>query len=132
MTEPKKLDPIISEFATQEEADEYDAWFKQQVQESLDDPRPGIPHEEAMAHVRETIKRAAARGLAEGEQTAYEMLDPIVSQFATQREADDYDAWFRAKVQAALDDPRPGVPHDQAMARIDAAIRKTAARSRGR
>ena len=25
-----------------------------------------------------------------------------------------YDAWFRAKVQEALDDPRPAIPHDQA------------------
>jgi len=24
-----------------------------------------------------------------------------------------HDAWFRAKVQEALDDPRPGIPHDQ-------------------
>jgi hypothetical protein len=27
------------------EAAAYDAWFRQQVQEALDDPRPGIPHE---------------------------------------------------------------------------------------
>ena len=61
MTEPKKLDPIISEFATQEEADEYDAWFKQQVQESLDDPAPDVPHEEVMREAREIIRRAAER-----------------------------------------------------------------------
>jgi len=24
-----------------------------------------------------------------------------------------HDAWFRAKVQEALDDPRPGIPHEQ-------------------
>ena len=24
-----------------------------------------------------------------------------------------HDAWFRAKVQRALDDPRPAIPHDQ-------------------
>jgi len=24
-----------------------------------------------------------------------------------------HDAWFRAKVQAALDDPRPAIPHDE-------------------
>lgn len=29
-----------------------------------------------------------------------------------------HDAWFRSKVQAALDDPRPSVPHEEAMARI--------------
>jgi DNA-damage-inducible protein J len=25
----------------------------------------------------------------------------------------DFDAWFRAKVQEALDDPRPGIPHEE-------------------
>ena len=133
--EPTKLDPIISEFATQEEADEYDAWFRQQVQESLDEPGPDIPHEEVMRQVRETIERAAARGLAEGRQAAYrdqDTLDPIISEFATRTEADEHDAWFRAKVQAALDDPRPGIPHDEAMRRVDDAIRKAAALARGR
>lgn len=42
-------------------------------------------------------------------------LSPIVSEFETQEQADSYDRWFRAKVQAALDDPRPGIPHDEAM-----------------
>jgi len=133
MTDPKKqptkLDPIISEFATQEEADEYDAWFRQKVQEALDDPGPDIPHEEVMRQVRETIERAAARGLAEGKQAAFEdRLDPIISEFETQAEADDYDAWFRAKVQAAIDDPGELIPHDQAMARIRATIDRVSKR----
>lgn len=51
-------------------------------------------------------------------------LDPIVSEFATTEEAEAYDAWFRAKVQESLDDPRPPIPHDQAVARIDAALAK--------
>ena len=133
MTDPKKqptkLDPIISEFATQEEADEYDAWFRQKVQEALDDPGPDIPHEEVMRQVRETIERAAARGLAEGKQAVFEdRLDPIISEFETQAEADDYDAWFRAKVQAAIDDPGELIPHDQAMARIRATIDRVSKR----
>jgi DNA-damage-inducible protein J len=28
-----------------------------------------------------------------------------------------YDAWFRAKVQEALDDPRPLIPHEEVMKR---------------
>ena len=31
------------------------------------------------------------------------------------REAREHDAWFRAEVQRALDDPRPGIPHDAVM-----------------
>ncbi len=45
-------------------------------------------------------------------------LDPLVSEFETEEQAASYDRWFRAKVQAAIDDPRPSVPHDEAMVRI--------------
>lgn len=50
------------------------------------------------------------------------LLDPIISEFATEEQAASYDRWFRSKVQASLDDPRPSVPHDEAMARIRRAI----------
>ena len=55
------LSPIVSEFETQEEAQSYDQWFRAKVQESLDDPRPSLPHDEAMARVQQllTEKRAA-------------------------------------------------------------------------
>ncbi|WP_345796650.1 stability determinant [Castellaniella sp. MT123] len=45
-------------------------------------------------------------------------LSPIVSEFETEEQAASYDRWFRAKVQASLDDSRPSIPHDQAMALI--------------
>lgn len=45
-------------------------------------------------------------------------LSPIVSEFETEEEAAAYDRWFRARVEASLADPRPAVPHDEAMARI--------------
>lgn len=44
-------------------------------------------------------------------------LSPIVSEFETEERAASYDRWFRAKVQASRDDPRPSIPHDEAMAR---------------
>jgi len=49
-------------------------------------------------------------------------LSPIVSEFESDEEAEDYDRWFRAKVQEAIDDPGPLIPHDEAMARITATI----------
>lgn len=53
-------------------------------------------------------------------------LDPLVSEFATQEEADSYDLWFRAKVQASLrraDDPSvPRHTTDEVMRRMDAVI----------
>ncbi|WP_283190664.1 antitoxin [Pseudomonas sp. PMCC200344] len=45
-------------------------------------------------------------------------LSPIVSKFETEEQAASYDRWFRAKVQASLDDQRPNVPHDQVMADV--------------
>lgn len=45
-------------------------------------------------------------------------LSPIESEFATTEEAEAYDVWFRAKVQAALDSKEPTIPHDEAMASI--------------
>jgi len=46
-------------------------------------------------------------------------LSPIVSEFETEEQAASYDRWFRAKVQASIDDPRPSIPHDQAMAEVE-------------
>jgi DNA-damage-inducible protein J len=45
--------------------------------------------------------------------------------FALTNNAAAHDAWFRAKVQEALDDPRPGIPHEKVEARF--ARRRTAA-----
>lgn len=56
-----QLDPLISEFDTQEQADSYDRWFRERVQRSLDDPRPNIPHDEAMARVRAVIEARKPR-----------------------------------------------------------------------
>lgn len=56
-----KLSPIVSEFDTQEEADSYDRWFRAKVQESLDDPGPGTPHEQVMAEIEMIIVEAEAQ-----------------------------------------------------------------------
>ena len=46
-------------------------------------------------------------------------LSPIVSEFETEEQAASYDRWFRAKVQASIDDPRPSIPHDEAMVEVE-------------
>jgi hypothetical protein len=51
-------------------------------------------------------------------------LDPLVSEFDTEEQAASYDRWFRAKVQKALDDPRPAIPHDEAMKLLDQKIER--------
>jgi hypothetical protein len=125
MAEGKKLDPIVSEFETEEQAASYDRWFRARVQASLDDPRPSIPHDEVMRQMDEVIE-AAQRG---ADMPKSKKLDPIISEFETEEEAAEYDRWFHAKVQASLDDTSPDIPHDEAMARVKAAI-KLAAKKR--
>lgn len=51
----KHLSPIESEFATVEQAEAYDRWFRAKVLGSLDDQRPCAPHDEVMARMRELI-----------------------------------------------------------------------------
>jgi len=46
--------------------------------------------------------------------------------FALDAAEDDYTVWLRAKVQRALEDPRPRIPHDEAMARIRRSIEEVA------
>jgi hypothetical protein len=61
MSEDKKLDPIVSEFETEAQAEAYDRWFRAKIQLAIDSPGKLIPHDEAMARVRETIRRAAKK-----------------------------------------------------------------------
>lgn len=49
-------------------------------------------------------------------------LSPIESEFASTEEAEAYDVWFRAKVQAALDSDEPDIPHEQVVAEMRALI----------
>lgn len=35
---------------------------------------------------------------------------------------DDYTCWLAAEIQAAIDDPRPSIPHEEVMARMDAQL----------
>ena len=68
----KVLSPIESEFATQEDADSYDLWFRARVEHSLqlaDDPDTHrISHDEVMAKARARIeakiRKNATRNLA--------------------------------------------------------------------
>lgn len=37
-------------------------------------------------------------------------------------EAHTYNQWMAAEIQEAIDDPKPSLPHDEIMARMDAKI----------
>ncbi|MGJ8518415.1 type II toxin-antitoxin system RelB family antitoxin [Carnimonas bestiolae] len=55
------FDPRISEFATQEDADSYDKWFREKIERSLADTRPGVPHDQLMAELDEIIAKTESR-----------------------------------------------------------------------
>ena len=58
------------------------------------------------------------------------VLDPLIYEFDTAAEAESYDVWFRAKVEKSIADPTPSMPHDEAMAFVDAELeRRRAARA---
>ncbi len=42
-------------------------------------------------------------------------------------EAAAYNHWLAAEIQEAIDDPRPSIPHDEVMARMDARIARNKA-----
>ena len=52
-----KPSPILSDFATPEEAAAYEDWLKAKVAASLADERPSIPHDEVMAEMRAILER---------------------------------------------------------------------------
>ncbi|HEX8468472.1 MAG TPA: stability determinant [Allosphingosinicella sp.] len=54
--------PIVSEFATAEEAAAYEEWLRAKVAASLADERPSIPHDEVMAEMRAIIERKGRPG----------------------------------------------------------------------
>lgn len=59
-------------------------------------------------------------------------LDPLISEFDTQEQADAYDIWFRRKVQEALDSKQPRLPHDAAMARVNVLLEEMRAKHAAR
>jgi hypothetical protein len=45
-------------------------------------------------------------------------FDPIVFEFDSSDHEAEYNAWFKAKVEASQADQRPRIPHDQVVARL--------------
>ena len=59
-------------------------------------------------------------------------LSPIESEFGSTEEAEAYERWFRAKIEASLADPRPPVPHATVMAELNDLIDQAEHRSKRR
>lgn len=91
-----------------------------------------MPAQTSMIHVRvdDQLKAEATDALAGIGLTLSDAVRILLTRVAAEgglpagltSDPDAYDAWFRAKVQEALDDPRPAVPHAQAMQEAQALI----------
>ena len=84
-----------------------------------------MPAQTSMLHVRvdDQLKAQASDALAGVGLTLSDAVRILLTRVAAEgglpagltANPDAYDAWFRAKVQEALDDPRPTTPHAKAM-----------------
>ncbi|MEM7487619.1 MAG: type II toxin-antitoxin system RelB/DinJ family antitoxin [Pseudomonadota bacterium] len=91
-----------------------------------------MPAQTSMLHVRvdDRLKAEAADALAGVGLTLSDAVRILLTRVAQEgglpagltTDPDAYDAWFRAKVQEALDDTRPAVPHTEAMRQVQDVI----------
>ena len=93
-----------------------------------------MPAQTSMIHVRvdDQLKAQAADALAGVGLTLSDAVRIMLTRVAAEgglpagltANPDAYDAWFRAKVQEALDDPRPTTSQPQVMQEAQALINK--------
>lgn len=78
------------------------------------------------------LKAAFKAATEEADRPAAQVLRDFMRAYVEQHQRSEpgHDAWFRRQVQAAIDDPRPSVPHDTVVARTRAIIDRIAARKR--
>lgn len=91
-----------------------------------------MPAQTSMLHVRvdDQLKAQASDALAGVGLTLSDAVRILLTRVAAEgglpagltADPDAYDAWFRAKVQEALDDTRPATPHSQVMQEAQALI----------
>lgn len=91
-----------------------------------------MPAQTSMLHVRvdDELKAQAAEALAGVGLTLSDAVRILLTRVAAEgglpagltADPEAYDAWFRAKVREALDDPRPAIPQDEVMRDVRAKI----------
>jgi hypothetical protein len=91
-----------------------------------------MPKEAVFTLKLETELRDAFVAEAEAaHQPASQLVREFMREFIRSRqEAREHDAWYRTEVQKALDDPRPGIPHEEVMREMLARIDAVAGRKR--
>ena len=91
-----------------------------------------MPAQTSMLHVRvdDQLKAQASDALSGVGLTLSDAVRILLTRVAAEgglpaglaTDPNAYDAWFRAKVQEALADPRPATPHEQVMREARALI----------
>ena len=91
-----------------------------------------MPAHTSMLHVRvdDQLKNKAAHTLAGVGLTLSDAVRILLTRVAAEgglpagltADPEAHDKWFRTKVREALGDPRPAIPHEQAMDRAQALI----------
>ena len=91
-----------------------------------------MPAHTSMLHVRvdDALKAKAAAALEGVGLTLSDAVRILLTRIAAEggmppgltTDPDSYDTWFRAKVQEALDDPRPPIPQEEVMRRVQDVI----------
>jgi predicted transcriptional regulator len=77
------------------------------------------------------LRDAFAAEVAATHRPASQIIREFMREFVQrQREAREHDAWFRAEVQRALDDPRSSIPHDAVMEETRAIVARIANRKK--
>lgn len=86
------------------------------------------------ADLKAAFKTAAERADRSAAQVIRDFMRAYVECIPDERELKPeagHDEWVRRRIQAALDDPRPAMPHDAVMGRTRAIIDRMAAEKRG-
>ena len=91
-----------------------------------DKPRTWRSLDTCMDYLRNELKIVRVDGIDASNYSATAINTPrradAAKRMKAAHEAAAYDKWFRAQVQAALDDPRPTIPHEKVMAKVQAVI----------
>jgi hypothetical protein len=89
----------------------------------------GHPKEETFNfRVPADLKAAFKAATEAADRPAAQVLRDFMRAYVDRQERTEpgHDRWFREQVQAAIDDPRPSVPHDAVMERTRAIIDRIA------
>ena len=78
------------------------------------------PEESFNVRIPAALKAAFEAATLASHRPAAQVIGDFMRSFVEEQQHAEagYDAWFRAAVQAALDDPDPGIPHDEVMAEM--------------